>query len=590
MNHHFKFYIKQIFFGLILLYIGCTEKRDLSQNTVVVHFLAEPGGLHPTNDNNAYQRFVFQCTQKRLMFIDLKEQKLRPDVLADFPQIQSDSLSYLCRIRKDIRWDDGTALSLNDILFTFKVITCPLVNNPDGKSYFYNLLSVESVSESDDQFIFRLNKRYYDNLSLLSYVIVLQEKFHDPKGILRKYSVTDFQKDGFIAASDPTLKEFASTFNAAENGRVPSKLNGLGPYKLVEWNIGSSIVLERKANWWGKNSTSPYEKAFPEKIVFQIIKDMEPTVLALKKEQIDVTTELSTPALVKLRKREYFNEKYHSEFLGSFSYTYLGMNMRPDGGRIPYFTDRRVRKAMAYCVPVDEIIQVIAKGYATRIPGFILPAQSDFDATLPLIPLNLKRSKELLDEAGWVDTDGDNVRDKLINGERVPFSFALSYMISPVTKEIALMIRNEMYKVGIDARLDPMDFSLFYQQAYNHNFDAILGAWSSSALPEDPRQIWHSENWTKNGSNFVGFGNAVTDKLIEEANLEMNPMKRKVIMQTLQRAIWEEQPYVFLFNATKKVCVHKRFAHGDLFPERPHLLLNYLELLPQSTMSSPDQP
>ena len=587
-----KFFIQtaQVVLSLILLFAACTERRDLSQNTVIVHFLAEPGGLHPTNDNNVYQRFIFQCTQKRLMFLDLKEQKLRPDVLESFPEIQPDSLSYICTIRKDIRWDDGSPMTLADILFTFKVITCPLVNNPDGKSYFYNLSEVDSLPGSKDQFVFRLNKRYYDNFSMLSFVIVLQEKFYDPRGILRKYTVRDFQQDEFSAAADPELKAFASNYNASDFGRVPSKLNGLGPYALSEWTTGSSIILKKKQNWWGNNSHSDYEKAYPDKIIFQIIKDMEPTVLALKKQQIDVTTELSTPALVKLRRRDYFNEQYHSEFLGSFSYTYLGMNMRPEKDRTPFFTDRRVRKALAYCVPVDEIIQVIAKGYAKRIPGFILPSQSEYDKNLPLIPNNLNITRELLDDAGWTDTDGDNIRDKIINGERVSFSFALSYMISPVTREIALMIRNELYKAGIDARPDPMDFSLFYQKAYNHQFDALLGAWSSSALPDDPRQIWHTENWEKHGSNFVGFGNAATDEMIEEANVEMDPEKRKRLMQKLQRAVWEEQPYVFLFNASKKAAVHRRFKHGDLYSERPHILLNYLELIPQSQQSVPDQP
>jgi ABC-type transport system substrate-binding protein len=245
---------------------------------------------------------------------------------------------------------------------------------------------------------------------------------------------------------------------------------------------------------------------------------------------------------------------------------------------------------MAYCVPVDEIIQVIAKGYGTRIPGFILPAQSDYDKTLPLIPYDLSVSKKLLNEAGWIDTDGDNIRDKLIQGKRVPFSFALSYMLSPVTKEIATMIRNELYKVGIEVQPEPLDFTLFYQKAYKHEFDALLGAWSSSAISEDPRQIWHSENWANNGSNFAGFGNPQSDSLIERANLEMNPIKRKALLQEIQRLVWEEQPYVFLFNATKKAVVHKRFAHGNLFPERPHILLNYLELIPQSKQATPDIP
>ena len=575
---------------LLLLLAACTQKRDLSQNTVIVHILAEPSGLHPTNDNNAYQKFIFQSTQKRLMFLDLKEQVLKPDILDEFPEIQSDSLSYRCKIRNGIRWDDGSSMSIEDILFTFKVITCPMVNNPDGKSYFKNLRLIEPVKGSSNEFIIQLNKRYYDNLSMLSFVVVLQKKFHDPQGLLDAYSMSDMLQQTDSLSSSQKIQEFAKNFNASDNGRLPQKLNGLGPYYVSEWNTGSSIILKKKQNWWGKNSVSDYEKAFPEQIIFQVIKDMEPTVLALKKQEVDVSTELSTPALVKLRKRNYFNQNYHSDFLPSFSYTYLGMNMRPAGEQLPYFTDRRVRKALAYCVPVDEIIQVIAKGYGTRIPGFILPAQSDYDKTLPLIPFDLSVSKKLLNEAGWIDSDGDNIRDKLIQGKRVPFSFALSYMLSPVTKEIATMIRNELYKVGIEVRPEPLDFSLFYQKAYKHEFDALLGAWSSSAISEDPRQIWHSENWANNGSNFVGFGNPQSDSLIERANLEMNPIKRKALLQEIQRVVWEEQPYVFLFNATKKAVVHKRFAHGNLYPERPHILLNYLELIPQSKQATPDIP
>ena len=159
------------FLGILLL-AACTQKRDLSKNNVIVHILAEPSGLHQTNDNNAYQKFIFQSTQKRLMFLDLKEQILKPDILAEYPEIQSDSLSYRCKIRSGIRWDDGTPLSIEDILFTFKVITCPLVNNPDGKSYFKNLRSIEPVKGSPNEFIIQLNKRYYDNLSMLSFVLV----------------------------------------------------------------------------------------------------------------------------------------------------------------------------------------------------------------------------------------------------------------------------------------------------------------------------------------------------------------------------------------------------------------------------------
>jgi len=99
----------------------------------------------------------------------------------------------------------------------------------------------------------------------------------------------------------------------------------------------------------------------------------------------------------------------------------------------------------------------------------------------------------------------------------------------------------------------------------------MLGAWSSSTQSEDPRQIWHSESWSNGGSNFVGFGNAYSDSLIEAANSELNPAKRKMLMHEIQHIVQDEQPYVFLFNATRKYALHKRFGNDTLYRERPHI-------------------
>ena len=161
-------------------------------------------------------------------------------------------------------------------------------------------------------------------------------------------------------------------------------------------------------------------------------------------------------------------------------------------------------------------------------------------------------------------------------------------MISPVTTEMVRMIKSEFYKAGLEVRPEPMEFSVFYQNAFAHQFDAMLGSWSSSALPEDPRQIWHTESWASGGSNFVGFGSTYSDSLIETANRELNPAVRKEMLQDIQRVIYEEQPYVFLFNATRKVAAHKRFKNISFHVERPHLQLNNLELDPNWQSNSPD--
>ncbi len=573
---------------LICVLSACIDKRDLHENTLIVHILAEPKGLHPTNNNDAYQKMIFQCTQKRLVMMDLASGKMVPDVLESFPELLSDSLTYRCKIRSGIRWDDGSNLKVEDIIFSIKAIVCPGVNNPDIKSIFKNLENVSEDPIDDQVFYVKMKERYFDNSSMLSYVVVLQEKAWDPTGILNKQSFAVLFGDQVTTDDKPLFDQFINSFNHSDKSRVPKFLRGLGPYQVSDWQTGSSITLTRKSNWWGKTSGRLSEKAFPERIIFRVIREMESVVLALKREEIDVTSELSAAAMIRLQEKAYFNRNYKTDYVGSFSYTYMGMNMRPENGRHPYFVDKRVRKAMAHVLPVDEIIAVIAKGKANRIAGFIQPGQFEYDAKLPLIDYNHEQARDLLEESGWKDTDGDNIRDKIIDGKRVPFSFGLSYMISPVTSEMVRMIKTEFYKAGLEVRPEPMEFSVFYQNAFAHQFDAMLGSWSSSALPEDPRQIWHTESWASGGSNFVGFGSSYSDSLIETANRELNPAVRKEMLQEIQRVIYEEQPYVFLFNATRKVSAHKRFKNISFHVERPHLQLNNLEINPNWQNNSRD--
>ncbi len=562
------------FVGLLFL-IGCTPKRDLSQNSVIVHFLAEPSGLHPTNDHNAYTSNIFQCTQKRLVTLNLSSGEFMPDALQVLPEILDDSMSYRCKIRSDLKWDNGQTLSINDILFTFKVMICPCINNPEGKSFLNNLELIHAVDSVN--FDIQLKERYFDNLLLLSEVIVLQEDFHDPEHVLRNYSFEELRSDSLNAKA---LDDFCASFNDAGNGRKPERLNGLGPYRVSEWQSGSYITLLRKSASNQGASVMDKEKALPDQIIFRIIRDMEPVILALKKQQIDFTYELSSVALDKLLRKDYFKENYKAEAINSFTFTYMGMNMRPEGSRTPVFSDVRVREAMSFLVPVEEIIHVIAKGQASQIGGFILPAQPDFDPSVKPVDFSISKGISLLEDAGWKDTDGDHIRDKLINGKRVPLSFKLSYMISPVTKDMVLMIRNEMLKAGVNAEPDPLEFSVFYQRAFAHDFDAMLGAWSKSSRPDDPRQLWHSQSWSEHGANFTGFGSTYTDSLITEINRELNPARRKQMMHILQQEINRQHPYIYLFNATRKVALHKRFGNPAFSAERPHLVLPSLLLEP----------
>tara|TARA_B110000263_G_scaffold228782_1_gene222062 strand:- start:72 stop:878 length:807 start_codon:yes stop_codon:yes gene_type:complete len=254
--------------------------------------------------------------------------------------------------------------------------------------------------------------------------------------------------------------------------------------------------------------------------------------------------------------------------------------MKPDGiKQKPFFVDQRVRRAMAYLTPIDEIIEVMVHGKASRQAAQISHLKSTYNDTLQLIPLDIEKAKELLASTGWIDTDGDNIRDKIIDGIKVPFSFKLSYMSSPISKEIVLMIKESMYKAGVVAEPTPMDFTLFYKNAMDHNFDGMLGGWGGSASYSNPMQLWHTSSWVTKGSNFCGFGDAESDALIEEANLTLDKEQHDNALLKLQAKIYTDQPYVFLYSTKRKFAIHKRFENRGMYYERPGVMLQNLKLI-----------
>ena len=572
--------IRNNFFLLLIILIisSCVDKRDLSQNTVIAHILSQPDGLHPFNDNSAMRSFVFEYTQKTLLKLDLESLEYIPLLAKSLPIISEDGLKYTFELRDDVYWDDGSKLTVDDVVFTTKIMLCPLTNNAQIRSNYNTVIkSIETYEDDPLKFTMHAHNINYNNKTIYSGLYIQQAKYWDPKGIIKNLSFEQINAKKFKETEE--LSNWFNEYNNADNSYQPKQLKGLGAYQVTEWEASQYITLEKKKNWWGENDTSIYSEMYPDKIIFKIIKEDASTYLALKNQEIDVTTSIGTIKLMKLQERDYFNNSYHSEFKNRYSYNYIGLNMKPDGIKFkPFFVDRKVRRAIAHLTPVDEIIEVMVHGKATRQAAQISPLKSTYNDTLKLIPLDIEKAKQLLAECGWKDTDGDNVLDKEINGIRTPFKFKLSYMSSPTSKEIVLMIKESMYKAGIVAEPTPMDFTLFYKNAMDHNFEAMLGGWGGSASYSNPMQLWHTSSWVSKGSNFCGFGDAESDALIYEANTSLDSAKHAQALWKLQAKIYHDQPYVFLYASQNKIAIHKRFDNINTYFERPGVMIQSLKL------------
>ncbi len=572
---------KIIILFAIFFFLSCSENdnsKRLKQNTVVAHMLSEPDGLHPFNNNSVMRSEIFAYTQRTLLQLDIETLEYIPTLLKELPYSSEDNKTFYFELKENVKWDDGSILTAKDVVFSTKIMLCHLTNNAQIRPVYSSVIkSVDLDPDNPFKFSMTAQDIKWTAKSIMGGIYIQQKNHWDPQGIFDNITFDQILNKSFEETQQ--IANWFNNFNDAKNGFEVKNLKGLGPYEVSEWETEQYIILTKKKDWWGSNEKSIYNNSFPEKIIYRVIKESASAYLALKKQDLDVTTNLGTLDLMKLQERDYFNKNYDSDFKDRYGISYIGLNMKPDGtNHKPFFVDKKVRRAIAHLIPVNEIIDFVMFGHATRQAANISPLKKTYNDTLKLIELDIEKANKLLDEAGWIDTDGDNIRDKIINGVKTPFKFKFSYMQSPTSTEIVLIMKESMYKAGIVAEPAGMDFNLFYKNAADHKFDAMLAGWGSSAAYSNPMQLWHTTSWVNKGSNFCGFGDAESDALIEEANNTLDYETHRNALLKLQARIYEDQPYVFLYCSKRKFAIHKRFNNRDMFFERPGVLLNNLEL------------
>ncbi len=552
------------------------------KNTLIYHTISEPDNLHPTNGNSSPRSEIIQYTQRPLLYVDFENQSVIPGLVKSLPEISKDKLTYTYTLREDVSWDDKSPLLADDIVFTAKAFKCPLTNDQAVRLYWKNIKDIITYPSDPKKFSFVMKQVNIQNVSFLTGFSVLQCTFHDKKNVLSKYSFNQFNDSLFIPQDD--LIEWAQEFNLDKYGRDPLFLNGLGMYSVTEWATGQYITLKRKTDHWSFQSTDYREVSFPEKIIFLLNKDESSQLFKFKSQEMDVSTNLSMPAFIKLKSDEVFLSNYNQELMPTYNYTYVCFNTKPEEKkRNPIFNDIQVRRAFALLTPVDEIILLQYKQFAPqcrRMVSNVSTLKKEFNNQLKPLPFDAQTAEQLLKKAGWKDSDNDGILDKSVEGKQISLVADLNYLASSSDwKDIALLIAESMAKAGIKVNTVGMDIKLFLEKAKSHDFDMMLGSWSGTGLPEDYSQLWHTQSWSKHGSNYSGFGNQHTDSLIDEINQSTTDSIRFRLSGKLQQEIYNNHPYVFLYSSMRRNVIHKRFGNQLIFSERPGVLVNMLRLL-----------
>jgi peptide/nickel transport system substrate-binding protein len=459
--------------------------------------------------------------------------------------------------------DSGTPLTGEDIIFTVKVIKNPFTDAQALRNYFNDVKSVELVDGNKYKVRFNMYKPFFKAIYSIGDLEIIPRHILDKNNMNEKFTwdeLAEAQKS-FDPMKYPAMQKYADFINTEEVARDPKYVIGSGPYVLEKWITGQSVTLKRNDNYWNKSELPNY----PNRLVIKTIKDQNAAVVAAKNKEIDqMQVYQPTDFVENVKNPEQF--KLKKALVIEPSYNYIAWN-----NNNIIFKDKKVRLAMAYAINRNDIINKIVYGMGTPIQSHIFLKSNFLNSEIPEIPYDINKAKDLLDEAGWKDTDGNGIRDKIIDGKKVDFRFTFTNNTNPKRKKVILILIDQFKQLGIEANIQEYEWSVFLDKIKKHNYDACFAGWQLSVTADDPYQIWHSSQSESEGSNYMSYNNPESDRLLEQNRLEFDDVKRKEILDRWQMIIHEDQPVTFLWTEPVRYLYSDRFnnARWYAYPDSP---------------------
>jgi peptide/nickel transport system substrate-binding protein len=556
----------------LLLLVGCrggketeTESRGSSSfvsqpdaakpatgDWLISHSLSDPEQLNPLTSNDASASEILQYIFQSLLTRDPRSLELKPLIAVARPAISADRRRYTFTIRRDAHFQDGTPLSGEDVLFSIKAIKCPLVNAPFLRVYFDSVVDARLLGEFTIQF--SIKEPYFLNESVLGGIDVLPRHYYDPANLLKDVTLADLRKPADQLSAN--IQKFADDFNK-NFSRNPM---GSGPYKFQSWKTGREIELMRNEKYWGYGKAG-VDQPYLNRYKYRIINNLDAALVTLKSGGLD---EMNLNPVQ--HKRGTSSERFKSEFQ---KYDYFAPNFSYIGWNNEHsiFRDKRVRKAMTYFTNRKQMVKTILFGLGEVVEGPIYFFRPEYDKSLPSYDYDPKKGLELLQQAGWSDSDGDGILDKVVDGRKVPFRFEIKVNAGNTTrKSVALVLQDELKKHGIAASVRELDWTIFLADVKVRKFDAILLGWAMSVNEPDAYQVWHSSQAANKGSNHISFKNARADRILEQYRREFDERKRIELYREFQQILSDEQPYTFLFVGKSVSAVQRRIRGVEVLP------------------------
>lgn len=420
--------------------------------------------------------------------------------LAESWELDGDS-AVVFTLRDDVYWHDGRPVTAGDVAFTFERAKDPEAASLLAEAYLSQVARAEVVDARTIRFAYER-----------PHAQALEDFWWAP------------MPEHLLADISP------AELRNAEFNRAPV---GSGPFRLAEWRANERLVLEAAADFPEALGGRPAAG----RVVVRVIPEAATRLTELVTGGIHVDIDVAPD------QTEGIEESPDIELLsfpGRTVYFVAWNNEREP------FTDPRVRRALGYSIDRDEIIEALLEGYGAPAVSPI-PPWSPLAPDVEPLPYDLAAAHRLLEEAGWVDRDGDGVRE---NEAGTPLRFRLLTSDRALNRAVVEVAQAHLRRSGADAQLQVTEFQTMLAQFRGRDYDAAFANWvlDNFQVGTAPFALFHSSQADIAGSaNRTSYGTPAADSLLEAGRAASDPEDAAVYWADFVRLLKEDQPATFMF-------------------------------------------
>ncbi len=499
--------------------------------------LSDASILNPILGSDSASSDVYGFLFPGLLGVNPFSGAFEPTEMAESWTVSEDGLTWTFKLRDGVVWSDGDPVDAADFKYTYDAIASELVETP-RKS---NVAGIESIEVLDP----------------LTIQVVFGEVKCDGLGDLGL---------GWLP-SHLYAEDFSDIMENTYNEAPPASA---GPFVFNEWVRDDNTTLLR-------NDT--YFKGAPnmDGMIYRIIPDPGARLAALQTGEVDVIG-VQPEQLTSVQLDPNLNlYKFKDD-----GYSYIALNLanpenpmpgQDEEGNLveqdphPILSDKAVRQAIAHSLDYDTIISKVYLGQGYKMAANVLPAvEWAHDPAIQPYEFNTEMAAQMLEDAGWVDTDGDGVREK--DGQ--PLALNLLTNAGNTTREdLGVLVQDQLNGVGFDVTFEAIDFGTMVGQMLGQTYDMVIIGWTGLGTDPNDDSFWHSQYDTPDsGFNFVSYNNARIDELLEQgvAVPGCDPADRAPFYQEIQQIIHDDVPYVFVSGSVGNVGYSNKFEGIDPGP------------------------